>query len=336
MTRALGSIQSPSYNEFLWSQPTTNTQPEAPCTFPARELEHTSDAGSHMRKDSTNNPYSNGQQHRDFAPSLPPIKTSHDRRPSVTFMNNPTSPPRHHVMLSASQSPPQLSHSILKHTSQSSRSRYSPLPTPDTTNNSSSHSPQHVQDYLTHKSTLPTAEPDAGQRAQATRRRHSFNRNIKKFHDERLPPWNVMHELCVQYFANLNSVLPVDSESSIFAFLANPQDSETDIRAILMAITIVAVKLLPSGALSEKEKEYCVKRCREALASPEIQKTKEGAQALAILLLNCGGETELQPGREATAILRQVNERLWVKERGEKKEKKPQSPLSVNEMLCRP
>lgn len=333
LTRPIGGIQSPSYNELQWSQPTTNTQPEAPCTFPAREPEHTSHAASHMRKDSTNNPYSNGQHHRDFAPSLPPIKASHDRRPSVTFMNNPTSPPRHQVMLSASQSPPQLPHSILKHTSQSSRSEYPSLPTPDTTNNSSSHSPQHVQDYLTHKSTLPTAEPDARQRAQATRRRHPFNRNIEDHQDETLPPWNVMHELCVQYFANLNSVLSVDSESSIFAFLANPQGSETHIRARLMAITIVAVKLLPSGALSEEEKEYYVKRCREALASPEIQKTKEGAQALAILLLNCSGETEGQPGRETTAILRQVNERLWLKG---SVDKKPQSPLSVNEMFGRP
>lgn len=335
LTRALGGMNSKSIelshpDERSWRQPSSTTSTTSPYTFSPREPEFKTYSSSQSRIDSTTVPYPNGQHHRDFIQSLPPITTTttHDRRPSVTFMNNPASPTPHRVKLSASQSTPQVPHIILKHSSTSAQPHYPPLPTPDTASNSNSDSPRHVEDYLTHKA--PASESNSAQQAEELRRRYPLNIMLKDRVDEVLPPWQVMYELAISYFVHINSVLPLISESTVFDFIAHPQGQQIDGKAILMAITIVAMRLLPTEHLSTNEQEYYTRKCREALASPTIQKTKDGTQALAILLLNCNEKTEEE---ETTTVLRQVNERLW---QGESAERKPQSPLSVNEMLCRP
>ena len=326
-------IQSNHASEITWRQPSSNNPAGAPYTFPPRESDYSSYSTSHSRQESTNSPYSTGQHHRNFASSLPPISTTHDRRPSVTFMNNATSPTPTHEKLSASQSPPQRSHSILKHSSTSVQSQDPPLPTPDTTNNSSSHSPQHVQDYLTSRPTQSTPSSCQERSAKELRQRYPFNATFKHYEDESLPPWPVLYELAISYFVNINSVLPLISEFTVFDFLLHPRPSERtkdDVRPILIAITVVAMRFLPTSFLTTDEKERYVKRCRAALAQPAISETREGAQALAILVLSGNGEMRMD---ETATILGQVNQRLWQKDSRE--EKKPQSPLSVNEMLCR-
>ena len=337
LTTALGGIQvnriqSNHANEITWRQPSTHSPAETPYTFPPRESDYSSCSISHSRQESTNNPYSTGQHHRDIASYLPPINTTHDRRPSVTFMNNPTAPTPTHVKLSASQSPPQLPHSILKHSLTSVQSQCPPLPTPDTTNNSSSHSPQHVQDYLTSRPTQSIPSSCQG-RTKELRQRYPFNATFKHYEDKSLPPWPVLYELAISYFVNINTVFPLISECTVFELLLHPRPSERTndgVRPILMAITVVAMRFLSRNFLTTDEKERYVKKCRTALAEPSISKTREGAQALAILVLSGNGEMRQD---ETATILSQVNQRLWQKESRE--EKKPQSPLSVNEMLCR-
>ena len=338
LTTALGGtqvnrIQSNHANEIQWRQPSSHSPAGTSYTFPPRESDYSSCSISHSRQESTNNSYSIGQQHRDFAPSLPLINTTHGRRPSVTFMNNPTAPTPTHVKLSASQSPPQLPHSILKHSLTSVQSQYPPLPTPDTTNNSSSHSPQHVQDYLTSRPTQYTPSSCHVRSAKELRQRYPFNATFKHYEDKSLPPWPVLYELGISYFVNINSVFPLISESTVFELLLHPrptQRTNDGVRPILMAITVVAMRFLSTNFLTTDEKERYVKMCRAALAEPSISKTREGAQALAILVLSGNGEMRQD---ETATILSQVNQRLWQKESRE--EKKPQSPLSVNEMLCR-
>lgn len=338
LTTALGGIQanriqSNHANEITWRQPSSNSLAGAPYTSSSRQPDHSYFSNPHSRLESTNAPYSTGQHQRDFAPSLPAINTTHDRRPSVTFMNNPTSPSPTQVKFSASQSPPQRPPSILKHSSTSVQSQYPPLPTPDTTNNSSSQSPQHVQDYLASRPIQSTPSSCHERSAKELRQRYPFNATFKHYEDESLPPWPVLYELATSYFVNINSVLPLISESAVFEYVLHPRPSErtkVDVRPILMAITVVAMRFLRTNLLTTDEKERYVKRCRAALQEPAISKTREGAHALAILLL--GGNGEMRQDETAT-ILGQVNQRLWQKDSRE--EKKPQSPLSVNEMLCR-
>lgn len=144
-----------------------------------------------------------------------------------------------------------------------------------------------------------------------------------------------MHELAVLYFTNINSVLPLVSEKTVFETILNPHrlkaedGSDIDIRAVLMAITVVTMRLIPAGHLTTKQKEYYVKRSRDELACSGYQKTKEGVQALAVLLLGSNGDL----GREETQqILGHVTERLGGFENDGRRQ--PQSPLSVDEMLC--
>ena len=152
-----------------------------------------------------------------------------------------------------------------------------------------------------------------------------------------LPPWLVMYELAVLYFANINSIFPLLSEDSVFEVLLNPprllsEDLlQSDLRAILMAIVVVAMRFLPPGGLAERERNHYIRRAREELAVPGRQKAQDGVKALAVLLLGSNGEL----GSEETQdILGQVNDRLWKGE-NDNRSGKPQSPMSVDKMLCR-
>lgn len=113
LARLLGQI--PNGDGFRWNGTETGKSPaNGPCACPQRNHETSSMVDSngytsaHPRPDNHDNHSSAGQHHRDFATSLPPISTlapSHDRRPSVNFMNNPTPPPASRLKPSASHSP---------------------------------------------------------------------------------------------------------------------------------------------------------------------------------------------------------------------------------------
>ena len=249
-------------------------------------------------------------------------------------MNNTTTPSPNRVKLSASQSTTQLPRSVPKSTSTFSQSQYPPLSTPETTNNSISHLPQQVQDYISHRPSEHASRNSNTSPAQRLRQQYPFFESCKSYTEGTLPPWEVMYELTILYFTNINSLLPLISEPTIFDVVLDPQrlkGEDSPVQAILMAITVVTMRFLLPEGLSIMEQDYYVKKCRAALASPAISKTREGMQALAVLLLESNGQMCKD---ETATILGQVNDRLWQKEGG--RERKPQSPLSVSEMLCGP
>lgn len=110
-------------------------------------------ASAHTRPDNHNGPYPPGPDHHKFTASLPPISTmsrSHDRRPSLTFMTNATSPPSFCFKPSASSKP--LTHGVLKRDATSPDSDR--LLTPATATSSSAQSSQHEIDCLARDNAL--------------------------------------------------------------------------------------------------------------------------------------------------------------------------------------
>ena len=209
LARVVGRV--PPLEENQWNANQTQRQSAEHASDLPRCPPQTSDStflmnglyeSSQTRRESIGNRYSINHNHREFAPALPPSSTttsSHDRRPSVTFMNNPTSPPT--SQMKPSQSPPAFTQGVLKYSTTSPK--YAPLLTPNTTTSSGAHSPQH--DYLSpnkHRIEHATTPPS---NAQSFRERYPFNLSFSSYTMDPLPPWLVMYELAVLYFANINS-----------------------------------------------------------------------------------------------------------------------------------